>query len=187
MSNLKDINKFIKEINSSNYSNKKFKFTRFHSEFVVENVQDSPNTEDILKECIQYSIDQTRSNSKKANMEVDRIGVNISSILLDYDIYVPIRRITENTTDSILNLFYKVSQSKGKDGSLLGEPFSVIVTGIRSKDLPNSREITGHGPKNDLFKRRINDACLIKTDNKDRYCLFYALEIMRIHSSGEKT
>ena len=181
------LTEYVSIINSSNYSNKPFKTTKFRCEFAVENIQEASNPEDVLKECLQYCIDQTRINSKQANMEIDQIGLTISSILLDYDIYVPIRRITENTTDAILNLFYKVSQSKGRDGSLLGEPFSVIVTGIRSQDLPKSREITGRGFKDEIFKRRVNDECLLKIDNKDRYCIFYALEIMRIYSCDELT
>ena len=187
MPNQNKLTDYVSIINKGTYSNKPFKTTRFRCEFAVENIEEASNPEDVLKECLQYCIDQTRKNSIQSNMEVDRIGVNISSILLDYDIYVPIRRITENTTDAILNLFYKVSQSKGRDGSLLGEPFSVIVTGIRSQDLPKSREITGRGFKDEIFKRRVNDECLLKIDNKDRYCLFYALEIMRIYSCDELT
>ena len=80
------------------------------------------------------------ARNPKKDMEVDRIGVSISSNLLDYDIYVPIRKMTENTTDAILNLFLKVSQSKGRDGSLLGEPFTVTVTGVRTVDLPKCCE-----------------------------------------------
>ena len=96
--------------------------------------------------------------------------------------------MTKNTTDAILNLFLKVSQSKGRDGSLLGEPSTVTVTGVRVVDLPKTRQIIGNGPIRATFlNRKIEDSCLIKINNRDKYCLFYALEIMRIHSSKEMT
>ena len=182
-----ELKDYVNVINPGIYINDKFKTTRFRSKFILENIDKAANPDEILRDCIQNCIDVTRVESRKHDMEVDQIGVTISSILLDYDIYTPIRPVTENTTDAVLNTFLKVSQSKGRDGSLLGEPFSVSVTGIRSQDLPSTREISGRGFKTEIFKRRINDACLIKIDNKDRYCLFYALEIMRIYSSGELT
>ena len=109
-------------------------------EFVLDRLERVSDPDVVLKECIQHCIDETCSESKKQDMEVDRIGVSISSNLLDYDTYVPIRKMTENTTDAILNLFLKVSQSKGRDGSLLGEPFTVTVTGVRTVDLPKCCE-----------------------------------------------
>ena len=33
------------------------------------------------------------------------------------------------------------------------------------------------------IRRDINDACVIEIRNNDQYCLFYALELMRIHVS----
>ena len=86
MSQLGELNKFIKVLDTKSFQNDKFKLTRFRTEFAVENVQEASNPDEILRNCIQYSIDQTRKKSREENMEVDRIGVNISSTLLDYDI-----------------------------------------------------------------------------------------------------
>ena len=109
---------FIKEISSIVHSNPKFKYTRFRSTFVLEDLENLQDPDQGLKNCLQHCIDRTREESKKQSMEVDRIGISISSNLLDYDIYVPMRKIIENTTDAVLNLFLKVSQSKGRQGSL---------------------------------------------------------------------
>ena len=57
--------------------------------------------------------------------------------------FVPMRKLTENTTDAILNIFNKVSQSKKRDGSLFGEPFTITVNGMRTSDLPKTRQIIG--------------------------------------------
>ena len=186
-----NLNKYIKEIETGGYSNDNFKLTRVRKNFVIENIGEDANPDETLKQCIQYSIDQTIEKSRKQEMEADQIGITISSVLLDYDIYTPIRPINANTTDTVLNMFLKVSQSKGRDGSLLGEPFTITVTGVRVADLPKTRAIIGSGSlknsKKLVYTKKINKAFIINADNTDRYCLFYALEIMRIYSSKEMT
>ena len=68
-----------------------------------------------------------------------------------------------------------------------GEPSTVTVTGVRAQDLPTGRTTVGRGRKNYVQKitRNIEDACILQIKNTDRYCLFYALELMRIHVSKE--
>ena len=113
-----ELKDYVNVINPGIYINDKFKTTRFRSKFILENIDKATNPDEILRDCIQNCIDITRVESRKHDMEVDQIGVTISSILLDYDIYTPIRLVSENTTDAVLNTFLKVSPSKGKDGSL---------------------------------------------------------------------
>ena len=70
----------------------------------------------------------------------------------------------------------------------MGEPFTITVTGLRTADLPKTRQIIGNGKlQANFLKRNISDASIIQIDNKDRYCLFYALELMRTFASGELT
>ena len=160
---------YIKELESGTRSNEKFKYTRFYSKFVMEDIDQNMDPEQTLKDCIQHGINRTIEESRSNNMEVDQIGVTISSILLDYDMYVPMRKLTENTTDAIINVFNKISQSKGRDGSLLGEPFTLTVTGVRTSDLPKTRQISGSGKKNDNpLRRKIPENSIIKIENNDR-------------------
>ena len=99
---------------------------------------------------------------------MDRIDVSFSSLLLDYDIDIKIRKLNENTADILLNNFNKVAQRKGREGSLLGEPFTITVTGIRTADLPKTREIIGNEKlQANFLKRNIFDISIIKIDNKD--------------------
>jgi hypothetical protein len=49
-------------------------------------------------------------------MEADQLGLIVSSELLHPDAYIPIRPITDNTCDAILNFFLKVAQSKAQEG-----------------------------------------------------------------------
>ena len=79
-------------------------------------------------------------------MEADQIGMIISSLLLSYRIWTPMRPPNENTVDAILNFFKKVQQSHN-DINLYGEPFTVTVSGINSKALPRTRTTTGKGRK----------------------------------------
>jgi hypothetical protein len=52
------------------------------------------------------------AESLKHGCEADRFGVTITSELVDHDIILPIRPFTDNTAESLLNLFMKVAQSK---------------------------------------------------------------------------
>ena len=88
MSSQKEPINFIKNINTRGYSNEKFKLTRLRMEFVLDRLDRVSDPDVVLKECIQQCIDETCSESKKQDMEVDRIGVSISSNLLDYDICI---------------------------------------------------------------------------------------------------
>ena len=125
--------------------------------------------------------------SREAGIEADKIGVTISSQLLNSDIQIPLRALNENTVDAILNQFLKVMQSH-TDSNVYGEPFQVAVTGIKSSALPRERKTIGKGKRKFIFsmKRNITDACIMQIQNEDQYCLFYALELMRIYISKEK-
>ena len=78
-------------------------------------------------------------------------------------------------------------QSHTQEGNLYGEPFSVAVTGVKSSGLPKQRRKIGRGKRRFIhkIKRNVNDASIIQIDNDDQYCLFYAIELMRIQVSKE--
>ena len=179
---------FIRELGGGTEINDKFKLTRYHQNFILENLDSAENLDEILRHCFQKCVDTTKEKSREENMEADHIGMIISSPLLSSDIWTPMRPVTENTVDAILNLFKKVMQSHA-DTNMYGEPFRVTVTGINSKALPSKRMIAGRGRRKftQTINRKINDACIIKVDNNDQYCLFYALELMRLHVSKQLT
>lgn len=52
-------------------------------------------------------------------MEPDHLGCTISSQLLTSDIWIPVRKITEDTVNTILNRFLEVAQSKEQEGITL--------------------------------------------------------------------
>lgn len=178
---------FLREVDGVAHVNGKFLLTRLHQTFVIENLDSVEDPSEILKHCFQQCIDQTMQKSREAGIEADKIGVTISSQLLNSDIQIPLRALNENTVDAILNQFLKVMQNH-TDSNVYGEPFQVAVTGIKSSALPRERKTIGKGMRKFIFsmKQNINDACILQIQNEDQYCLFYALELMRIYISKEK-
>ena len=65
------IEKFIRNIDSRLDTNPKFKYTKFRSSFVIENVEQAADPSEVLRECIQQCIDKTIMESRKMDMEVD--------------------------------------------------------------------------------------------------------------------
>ena len=110
------------------------------------------------------------------------LGFSLSSVLLKRDIYLPIRPITENTVDALLNEFLKVSQSQD-GGSILGEPFNFNVTTLNKKALPTRRRIQGRG----FTRNQIENSSIVQIRNTEqRFCLFFALEAMRMYYEKDR-
>ena len=179
-------NDHLQELGGNLDTNWKFKQVRYQQAFVLQKLDSVADPSEILRHCFQKCIDRTMEESRSANMEADQIGMIISSPLLSYDIWTPMRPVTENTVDAILNFFKKVQQSH-TDTNIYGEPFQVTVSGINSKALPRTRTTTGRGRKRfaNIINRNVDDACIMEIKNEDQYCLFYALELMRIYVSKE--
>lgn len=97
---------FVRIIDSCIDTNSKFKYTKFCTSFILK--KDGKNQR-VLRKCIQKCIGKTIIEFRNMDMKVDQIEVLIMSVLLDYDIYTPILKVTKNTTDVILNIFDKVS------------------------------------------------------------------------------
>nr|CAD2197277.1 unnamed protein product [Meloidogyne enterolobii] len=169
---------YVKQLGEETKLTKKFNMTKLTTRFLINKLP--PNPETLLQEIFQTCMDKTISTSREHHLEPDQLGCIVSSQLLETDIWIPIREITNNTIDAILNQFLKVAQSKKQDnGMLWGEPFTVSVTTIDKKNLPTTRMIIGSGGKS---SRRINDKALIKIRNSDNLCLFYALMASYIYS-----
>lgn len=64
-------------------------------------------------------MDEAIAESRAHDIEPDHLGCTISSQLLNSDIWIPIRKITEDTVNTILNRFLEVAQSKEQDGITL--------------------------------------------------------------------
>ncbi|KAF7636004.1 hypothetical protein Mgra_00004585 [Meloidogyne graminicola] len=165
-------NEYVKKLDEYVKITKKFNLTKVQSKFLITNLPSDP--EALLAGIFQSCIDQTIEKARDEQINPDHLGCTISSQVLESDIWIPVRQITNNTLDSILNQFMKVSQSKKQESTtLVGEPFSVTVTAVKKNGLP--QDISGSGRKLKHVKNKINNNNLIKIKNSDTHCLFYAL------------
>ncbi|KAL3105933.1 hypothetical protein niasHT_024990 [Heterodera trifolii] len=163
-SNKKLPSEFVEKLECSVEHVAKFNYTKVKSSFVIRDVPADP--EGLLSSIFKHCIDEAKSDSREKSSEPTHLGCLISSALLDGgDVFVPVRQITANTIDAILNLFTKVAQSKTTESGL-----------------PVKRHIKG-GARRRLapVKHQIHEKCLIKIhnqngDNSNNYCLFYALQ-----------
>jgi len=130
-------------------------------------------------------MDKTIEEAKNKSIEPDCLGALISSQLLDNDIWIPIKKIEANTKDTILNRFQLVSQSKIEKGSLIGQHFTIVIQALGITSLPKNKSIRGRAPQATTSNLQINSSCLLKIDNPNNSCLFYALEITRKYFTKE--
>jgi hypothetical protein len=123
-----DAAKYIDHLGTKISMNKIFKTLSHTSNFQIKDLPADP--EALLAGIFQGCIDSALDNAKENNMEADQLGLIVSSELLHPDAYIPIRPITDNTCDAILNFFLKVAQSKAQEGiNLWGKLFLIINLG----------------------------------------------------------
>uniref|UniRef100_A0A914NII4 OTU domain-containing protein n=1 Tax=Meloidogyne incognita TaxID=6306 RepID=A0A914NII4_MELIC len=164
-------NPYVKKLGHETKFNQKFNSSKVSTKFLISDLPNDP--ESLLAGIFQSTIGEALQESRQWGVEPDQLGCIVSSQHLDSDVWIPVREITSNTVDSILNQFLKVTQSKKQNnGMLWGAPFLVSVSTIQKSNTP--RRVQGRG-KNSFKQLKINDNALIKIRNDDNYCLFYSL------------
>uniref|UniRef100_A0A914LM09 DNA-directed DNA polymerase n=2 Tax=Meloidogyne TaxID=189290 RepID=A0A914LM09_MELIC len=165
-------NPFVKKLGHETKFSRKFNASKVSTRFLISDLPNDP--ESLLAGIFQNTIDEALEESRQWGVEPEQLGCIISSQNLDSDVWIPVREITPNTIDSILNQFLKVAQSKKQDnGMLWGAPFQVSVSTIQRTNTP--RRVHGRGRNSSSKQLKINDNALIKIRNNDNYCLFYSL------------
>nr|CAD2206961.1 unnamed protein product [Meloidogyne enterolobii] len=173
-------NPYVKKLGHETKFNRKFNASKVSTRFLISDLPNDP--ESLLAGIFQNTIDEALEESRQWGVEPDQLGCIISSQSLDSDVWIPVREITSNTIDSILNQFLKVAQSKKQDnGMLWGAPFLVSVSTIQRSDTP--RRVHGRGRNSSSKQLKINDNALIKIRNNDNYCLFYSLVATFIYAT----
>uniref|UniRef100_A0A914GTD6 DNA-directed DNA polymerase n=2 Tax=Globodera rostochiensis TaxID=31243 RepID=A0A914GTD6_GLORO len=186
------VTKYIRTLDAETAFNPKFKLQSVRSSFLIEQLPANPESmlHALFDHCVRSAIKQSRQNG----IAVDRLGATVSSSLLNPNIWIPVRSITPNTVSTILNRFLDVAQSKSRESSLLGEPFTVTITALEAGALPKQQQqqqqqqqIRGRGRRTPRHVQHIvREIALLQVHNRDdAYCLFYALEISRIYHSEE--
>nr|CAD2192199.1 unnamed protein product [Meloidogyne enterolobii] len=178
-----NLENFYRQIDYETDYSSKFKMMKTTGKFIIEKIPENP--EELLRKIIQQCMDETIAEAENKSINPECLGALISSQLLDNDIWIPIRKIENDTVDNILNRFQLVSQSKIEKGSILGQPFTIAIQTLGISSLPR-KSIRGRAPQiHTTSNFEINKCCLLKIDNPNNLCLFYALEITRKYFTKE--
>ncbi|KAL3103589.1 hypothetical protein niasHS_000772 [Heterodera schachtii] len=180
---------YVRKLDSEIEHVPKFQWVKNKSRFVIEDVPADP--EGLLIGIFQHCMDEAIGDSRLRGVEPTHLGCIISSQLLTSDIWIPIRQMTPDTINTILNRFNDVAQSKKQDGvTLWGDAFTVIVTTVNRNGLPGKRQLKGGAARKLApVHHRIHEQCLIKIKNfnGDNYCLFYAMQATMVRAVGAMT
>ncbi|KAL3086169.1 hypothetical protein niasHS_009105 [Heterodera schachtii] len=157
---------YVKKLDSGIERVPKFQWLKNKSSFIIEDVPADP--EGLLIGIFQHCMDEAMSESVLGGIKPTHLGCIVSSQLLTSDIWIPIRQITPDTINTILNRFNDVAQSKKQDGvTLWGQPFNVTVTTVNRKGLPEKRQLKGGAPRKLApANHQIHEQCLIKPNQK---------------------
>nr|CAD2182910.1 unnamed protein product [Meloidogyne enterolobii] len=166
---------YIEQLENTTKFINKFKITKNYTKFLISNIPADP--EALLSGIFQHCFNEATNNAKNNGLVPEELGCTVSSELLDSDIWIPLRPTSQNTFNTLLNQFNKVSQSKKQAGvTLWGKPFSVNVMVVDKKNLSNENNIIGGAPRRIApVHHQIKQQNLIKINNNNGYCLFYAL------------
>lgn len=119
----------------------------------------------------------------------EKIYAAIRSINLEKDIGgLVIHKINSEAIDNLANRFDEISTSNENNGrsSLYGAPFTVDLTMIGSKMGTGESSHQGSGRKFGPFYQNFTRNAVIWVENQDNFCLFRALEMMRIKSMASR-
>lgn len=162
--------KFVRMLDESVEHSAPISLIKTRSKFVISGLPEDP--EALLAGIIQYTINTACQKSRDEGYVPDRLGCTIRSDMLDPDVWIPVREISENTVDTILNRFLHVAQSKSQDDAgLLGTPFTITITTIDRSRIPKTqRRLKGGAPRRTLapVQHQIDERNLIKVNHKKK-------------------
>lgn len=158
------IENYVKHLQTEVAHNKIFKTTSCKTTLMITDLPADPEL--LLAKIFESAIENAKDESLKHGIAPTHLGCIISSVMLDPHVYIPIRVISDNTVEAILNRFLQIGQSKKQDNtSLWGEPFSIKVTTLNRNKL-RQRKVAGSGGRRThaAFHHRVADNNLIKVD-----------------------
>lgn len=132
------------------------------------------NLEDIFDTIIDDAVERAGQFIPIDNPE---IYVRIGADNLGRDIWLPPRPLNQNCGLAILNEIKKVAQSATEA--------NLFHTILRMKIVVMADNTRGRGPSKDLNFFGVDKKALILVNNRDKFCLFYAAELSRLHKEAE--
>lgn len=106
-------NQIVHQKESFTKTSEKLKFSRHSSTFEFQRPEDSSNYSyfDELKKYVSACIKRVLEEGEKKFGTIDRIGFQVNSDSLDFDLAIPLAPLTANSVDSFLNRFEIVDVS----------------------------------------------------------------------------
>ena len=166
-------------VNKTESLNRKFNANQINSKVKCDyNVGRNEVSIDQIIIQLEISINQMIHTILRGAKSNDQIRISLRNNMLDFDCYVPFRKVSDFTTESILNQIIKISQSK-KEFLFLG---SIELDIIHVKDIP----IGGNRAKNleiDLEKWKTRSKKVVKITG-DGLCSARAIVVSQAYIDG---
>jgi hypothetical protein len=155
---------------------KKFHTKQFISKFVLKNMGEYPEWR--FMEILGTIIDRAYKHSiQDGNSQLFTMLLNSEE--LDTPIYIPLRSREQNSVNLIINEIDKLEMSE-KKWRFMNSIISIIIT-LVSPHRGNGPSEQKKNPCN-YFRRKRNQ--VLRVENEDKFCLFYALELGRLYHDG---
>ncbi|KAH7704410.1 hypothetical protein AAVH_28408, partial [Aphelenchoides avenae] len=165
---------FVETLSRHSRNNPKFRIRREVTSVALRNLDQCESPEELLAGAFARCIRDVYAKYD----DVVKYGVTVDSPHLDYPIEVPYRAKWQNSPGALLNEFNRVAQSK-QASNLYGAPVKITVTALCGR--------SGGSRTKGTINHNVNEKSLIKVVNPDDgYCMLYALELSRIHSTVNK-
>ena len=104
-------NDVVRQMRGYTKTSEKMKLSRHCSEFKFLPLQKYSDPFAEMEKYVKDAVKETIEEGKKKFGKIDRIGMEIASRMLDWNINMPFSLLTENSVDSFLNRFQLVNVS----------------------------------------------------------------------------
>jgi hypothetical protein len=109
----------VRQMRGYTKTSEKMKLSRHCSEFKFLPLQKYADPFAEMEKYIKLAVKETIEEGKKKFGKIDRIGMEIASRMLDWNINMPFSPLTENSVDAFLNRFQIVNVSSESFAKLI--------------------------------------------------------------------
>ena len=169
------------QISSITNINKKYNFVNNSSKYVLKNGTNVANPEDSLRLLLEKALDDAALRARDLGQKDEYYYLKLDAAGLKKSINAPPRRRTANTVDAFLNRIKDVDQSNESVNLMQ----AVLNLTVMTMDRPENYNVedddqNGAGFVSSKHYLGVNEQGLIKIENENSLCLFYALELTRL-------
>ena len=177
------------------------------STFIFEKIEQAINPEGVLREIFNSCVRKLVSEARERGIDARRMIVRLSSENLDSSLHVHIQNVNTDATESLLHRFMILDQSNKAKGraTLTEKKFTIDATTIssgskkRGYTKPTKTTETSRRKRQRRVgagrRRRFRPVLItinrqglheIRNEDTDSYCLFRAIELLRVKARTSK-